>query len=205
MFKRPPALAVYFNDLVCASETADGAGANTLTQTGNVPYGNQGQPVGGSASGVYSGANYMSNAASLNATMRTVRNSWFWECRLKVPNSGTQVVRSVEITGTHFTFLMSGDKFRIDNGAAGLSSVAVVGDSAWHKVRAEWNGALATLYVDNLVDGTTAINFEWPVGIAPERIGIYHDAVNFPCLGYLNDMRFGSLYGADNRNIGFSR
>ncbi len=209
MFKRPAYTARYFDDLVCPSETADATGSHNLTQTGNVPYGNQGQPIGGSASGIFSGANYMSQAASLNTVMFASPNSWAFQFYVKrAAGAGTEMVMSYEQAAGHCSIhFAAGDKLTFNWNGSSFASNAVVADGNWNLCRYEWNGTNTLFYLAGALDTTSAVNGAWLNAVNPIRLGIYHDGVNFPLQGYLNAVQFEAPRGGNqnNRNVGFSR
>lgn len=183
-------VALILDTNLCASELADATGTHTFTESGTVPYGDQGQPAGNSAAGDFS-AGYYNQAATLLAEMAATGESWTWQANVKCPDSGTRVIHSFTYGATHFTFLMAGNKLRCDNGVTGRNTTAVVGDNTWHHVALTWDGTNIKCYVDGVLDYSDTFDCTWPSPLSGNlRIGRYHDAGNFTFAGYLNQMRW---------------
>ena len=188
----PGTIALYFDSTKCSDETVDATGNHPLTQVGDVPYGDNGQPVGTKSAGVFSTLNYFRQNVSLPLAWFNTANSWTLQAYMKAPNSAgmTMVGNDRATNGLDFMVgIVNTAGTYYDNGTANVVNATTLADNTWRHWAWTWNGTDLKLYIDNVLIYTSAVSGTMDSSDGPVSIGIYHLLASFAMNGYLNQLR----------------
>lgn len=184
-------LALYFDSTKCATKTTDGAGSYNLTETGTVPYADNGQPVGNRSAGLFTASDYFRVSSSLGTLMNSTPNSWTIQAYLYVDNLTTFSCLTSQPGGT-FIFLginATTGEIRKDLGGTVQSGTANFGTGSWKHWAVTWDGTNCKFYINNALDKSGASNSAWPSPSGNGYIGLWQ-AGGLPMAGYVNQLRF---------------
>lgn len=171
----PSALNGFFTSFWKLADTADSIAANTLTNNNGVTF--SAGKIGNAATNFVTASQRSlsaADAANLRAASQFTISFW---AKWSVAASSSFIAKD-SATDREFTVDYSGGlRFYVNGGAAGVVSVTLPADSAWHNIIAWYDGSVASHHTINIMrDNGTVSTLDItttnpPTGNANFRIG----------------------------------